>query len=45
MNSIQFNDAETRRQQRNLTNSQKLNNYKMKEGVIVNSLIKDGEDS
>lgn len=44
MNSIQFNDGETRRQFRNLTNSQKINNYKTKEGVIVNSLIKDNED-
>ena len=44
MNTIQFNDGETRRQLRNLTNSQKVNNYKTKEGVIVNNFIKDNDD-
>ncbi len=44
MIAIQFNDSETRRQYRNLTTSQKVNNYKTKEGVIVNSFIKENED-
>ena len=44
MSSVRFNDGETRRQQRNLTNSQKINNYKTKEGVIVNTFIKDFDE-
>ena len=45
MTAVRFNDGETRRQQRNLTNSQKINNHKTKEGVIVNTFVKDNEDS
>ena len=45
MTTVRFNDGETRRQQRNLTNSQKINNHKTKEGVIVNSFVKDNEDT
>lgn len=42
MNNIsQFHDGETLRQQRNLTTSQKKNNASTKEGVLVNSFIKD----
>ncbi len=42
MNNIsQFHDGETLRQQRNLTTSQKKNNANTKEGVLVNSFIKD----
>lgn len=37
----QFHDGETLRQQRNLTTSQKKNNANTKEGVLVNSFIKD----
>lgn len=40
MNTIQFRDGETMRQQRNLTGVQKRNNNKTKEAVIVNSFIK-----
>ncbi len=36
-----FNDAETVRQHRNLTNSQKKNNLTTKEGVLVNNFVKD----
>ncbi len=43
MNIHAFNDAETVRQQRNLTTSQRKNNSTMKEGVLVNNLIKDKE--
>jgi len=45
MNVTTFNDGETRRQQRNLTGVQKKNNYKTKEGVIVNNFIKDNNDT
>lgn len=38
----QFHDAETLRQQRNLTTQQKKNNSDTKEGVLVNNFIKDG---
>ena len=38
-----INDVEIKRQQRNLTNSQKKNITHTKEGVLVNSLIKDKE--
>lgn len=38
----QFHDAETLRQQRNLTRQQKKNNSDTKEGVVVNNFIKDG---
>ncbi len=38
-----INDVEIKRQQRNLTNSQKKNITHTKEGVVVNSLIKDKE--
>ena len=34
-------DIESTRQQKNMTNTQKRNNYFVKEGVIVNSYIKD----
>ena len=37
-----LNDAENLRQQRNLTNSQKRNNLSTKEGVVVNSTVKEG---
>lgn len=40
-----FNDAETLRQQRNLTTSQKRNNHQTKEGVIVNNFVKDIENT
>ena len=40
-----FTDAETIRQQRNLTNSQKKNNHSTKEGVIVNSFVKENENN
>ena len=36
-----LNDAENRRQQRNLTNSQRKNVVSTKEGVLVNNLVKD----
>ena len=35
-----LNDAENRRQQRNLTNSQRKNSVSTKEGVLVNNLVK-----
>ena len=38
-----LNDAENRRQQRNLTNSQRKNSVSTKEGVLVNNLVKDKE--
>lgn len=44
MNVTAFNDGETRRSQRNLTLVQKRNNNKTKEGVIVNTFIKDNEE-
>lgn len=40
----QFHDAETLRQQRNLTRQQKKNNSDTKEGVLVNNFIKDGSN-
>ena len=41
MNNIsQFRDAETLRQQRNMTTSQRKNNSNVKEGVVVNTFIK-----
>ena len=43
MVSVQFNDGETRRIQRNLTGVQKRNNNKTKEGVIVNTFIKSDD--
>lgn len=43
MNVNPLNDAESLRQQRNLTNSQRKNNMSTKEGVVVNNLIKDKE--
>ena len=45
MNVNPLNDAELRRQQRNLTNSQRKNNINTKEGVLVNNLIKDKDCS
>lgn len=45
MNTIQFNDGETRRYQRNLTVVQKKNNNKTKEGVIVNTFVKNDTDA
>ena len=36
-----LHDAETLRQQRNLTNSQRRSNMETREGVLVNSFIKD----
>lgn len=44
MNYVQFNDGDARRQQRNLTVVQKINNNKTREGVIVNSFIKNEDD-
>lgn len=38
-------DAESRRQQRNMTNSQRKVNNSVKEGVIVNSFCKDNQQS
>jgi hypothetical protein len=38
-----LNDAENRRQQRNLTSSQRKNSVSTKEGVLVNNLVKDKE--
>lgn len=43
MNVNPLNDAESIRQQRNLTSSQRKNNMNTKEGVVVNNLIKDKE--
>ncbi len=34
-------DLDSKRQQKNMTNTQKRNNYYVKEGVIVNSYVKD----
>ena len=34
-------DFDSQRQQKNMTNTQKRNNYFVKEGVIVNSYVKD----
>ena len=39
-----YQDIETRRQYRNQTNTQKRNLSEMKEGIVVNSLIKDSKD-
>ncbi len=39
----QFRDGETLRQQRNLTKQQRKNNTDTKEGVLVNSFIKDSQ--
>ena len=45
MNNIsQFRDGETLRQQRNMTTSQRRNNSNVKEGVVVNTFIKDCPD-
>lgn len=41
MNTAPINDIEIKRQQKNLTNSQKKNITMTKEGVLVNSFIKD----
>ena len=41
MNINPLHDAETIRQQRNLTTSQRRNNLTTKEGVLVNNLVKD----
>ena len=41
----QFSDAETIRQQRNLTASQRRNHQQVKEGVVVNSLVKENEQN
>lgn len=41
----QINDAETQRQKRNLTESQRKNADKTKEGVVVNALIKTPQNS
>ena len=35
------NDAESRRYQKNMTETQKKNNNNIKEGIIVNSFVKD----
>ena len=43
MNSVEFHDWESRRQQRNLTGVQRRNNNQTKEGVIVNTFIKNDE--
>ena len=34
-------DLESTRQQKNMTNTQKKNNYFVKEGVLINSYVKD----
>ena len=39
-----LNDAESRRLQRNMTTSQKKTNLSVKEGVIVNTFVKDREN-
>ena len=44
LNMTPFHDAETIRQQRNLTSSQKRANSETKEGVLVNTFIKDCPD-
>lgn len=41
MNINPLNDAENRRKLKNLTNSQKKNTLNTKEGVLVNTLVKD----
>ena len=41
MNINPLHDAETQRQHRNLTNSQRKNNLTTKEGVLVNNFVKD----
>lgn len=38
-----LNDAETKRQQKNLTTSQRKNNLSTKEGVVVNNFVKENE--
>ena len=40
-----LHDAETIRQQKNLTNSQKRTNSQTREGVLVNSFIKDNSEA
>lgn len=45
MNNIQFNDIEAQRQQRYLTSTQRRNSNQTKEGVVVNSLIKDNANT
>ncbi len=45
MNTIQFNDVEAQRQQRYLTTTQRKNSKQTKEGVVVNSLIKDSANA
>lgn len=45
MNSIQFNDVEAQRQRRYLTSTQRKKTNQTKEGVVVNSLIKDNANS
>lgn len=44
MNFNPLMDAETIRQQRNMTTSQRKNNSNIKEGVVVNSFIKDYQE-
>ena len=39
-----YQDVETQRQYRNHTRTQKKNISEMKEGVVVNSLIRDSQD-
>ncbi|MBE7712840.1 MAG: hypothetical protein E7Z87_03765 [Cyanobacteria bacterium SIG26] len=43
MNINPLHDAETMRQHRNLTNSQRKNNMNTKEGVLVNNFVKEKE--
>ena len=43
MNVNLFRDNETIRQQKNLTNSQKKNVHNTKEGVLVNTFVKDND--
>ena len=43
MTSIEFRDGESNRLQRNLTPIQKRNNNKTREGVIINSYIKEDD--
>jgi hypothetical protein len=44
MKVTSFNDGETQRQQRNLTESQRRANSYTKEGVLVNTYVKGGSD-
>jgi len=45
MNINPLNDTENIRQHRNLTNAQKRNNISTKEGVLVNTMVREGENN